>query len=851
MDVNKNQEREEQVSQYNGKSPLFGGVIGVLLAIVLLLGVSIISVDVAKQLWDNRKGEMEDIRFDELLESGYGLYLSVIEQRNNTYSVDPADVYLPKLKQLREEYKNIQGEENQNTNQEDLDKNQDPESNQESNKNQDLESNPTQTDNQIQENGEDQNLIDESNNFDGTIDGNTNLVDNNENPTGDYPNDEYPTEDYPEDDFYIINNEVSEYDFHGHEIESFNENIYSYRNRMSYSRSLDYAIIDRTNNRYGEISGNEEYLTYLLESTTLDEAMEEKLKNTYAGYLVVEYDKDGVASIQKSYGIDAEKVSGFLKSVKLENNYSYLYRDKTYLDIKPEDISFVEPTNVAMVYAIDKNYQALFDYSYNFFVDYNETQMQGLVILFTVAIGAVILIGIILFCIRPLGIGNGLLSKIPLEFNAFFITGIVFATIGIAYISSFYPSGAIEDYLMDINFAPFYARLFSNIAVYGGWFAYLSSIYVVLISLLQIFRKGLKRYLVENVLIIRFFAYVNRGIGRMVKSILSVKSNDDVNKTVLKYVIVNFFVILIMCSVWFFGIPVLILYSIILYYFMKKYLTALKEKHDYLLHVTHQMAEGNLEVPIEQDLGVLKPLGEEISKIQNGFKRAVEEEVKSQNMRTELITNVSHDLKTPLTAIITYVNLLKEENLTKEQQMEYIDTLDRKSLRLKQLIEDLFEVSKINSNNITLNPVEVDLTELIKQVHLELSDRFEESGIEVRAQYPEEKVIWMLDSQKTYRIFENLFVNIIKYALPGTRAYLTLQLQEDMIEITLKNISATELNLTPEEISERFIRGDKSRNTEGSGLGLAIVKSFVEIQGGEFQIIMDGDLFKVIIRFSR
>ena len=183
--------------------------------------------------------------------------------------------------------------------------------------------------------------------------------------------------------------------------------------------------------------------------------------------------------------------------------------------------------------------------------------------------------------------------------------------------------------------------------------------------------------------------------------------------------------------------------------------------------------------------------------------------------------------------------------------MEYIDTLDRKSLRLKQLIEDLFEVSKINSNNITLNPVEVDLAELIKQVQLELSDRFEESGIDVRAQYPEEKVILMLDSQKTYRIFENLFVNVIKYAMPGTRAYLTVQLEEASVEITLKNISATELNLTPEEISERFIRGDKARNTEGSGLGLAIVKSFVEIQGGVFQIIMDGDLFKVSIRFSR
>lgn len=828
MDSIDNQEREEQVTQANEKSPLLGSVIGILLAIVLLLGVSITAVDVVKQLWENRKEQMEDIRFDNLLESGYGLYLSVIEQRNNTYSVDPSDIYLPKLKQIREEYRKKQEEleKNQKLNEKESSNNKEGSNNKEDSNKVDL--------NENQDSNSNVDLIDQ-----------TQSEDNIDNRIDDYPDDfDYIMEEYPD-------NQISEYEFHGNEIDSFNNNIYSLRNNLYYSHSLDFAIIDRNNNSYGEISGNEDFLTYLLESTTVDSTMEEKLKNTYVGYLVVEYDSNGNSSIQKSYGIDVDKVSSILKNIRLENNSSYLYRDKTYLDLKPGDISFVEPTNVAMVYAINKNYQGLFEHPYNFYVNYNGSQMHGLVILLCVAIGVVILFGIILFCIRPLGVGNGILSKIPLEIDALFIIGIVFATIGIAYISSYYPSGDIENYLERVNFSPFYARLFSNIAMYGGWFLYLGCIYLVLISVLQLFRKGLKRYLIENVLFIRFFSIINRRIGRMVKSILSVKSSDAVDKTVLKYVLINFLVILIMCSIWFFGIPVLVLYSIVLFYFMKKYLTDLKNKHDYLLHVTHQMAEGNLEVPIANDLGVLKPLGDELSKIQHGFKRAVDEEVKSQNMRTELITNVSHDLKTPLTAIITYVNLLKEDNLTKEQQMEYIETLDRKSLRLKQLIEDLFEVSKINSNNITLNPVEVDLIELIKQVQLELSDRFEEIGIDVRAQFPEEKVIMMLDSQKTYRIFENLFVNVIKYAMPGTRAYLTVQLQGASVEITLKNISATELNLTPEEISERFIRGDKSRNTEGSGLGLAIVKSFVEVQGGLLQIVMDGDLFKVIIRFTR
>lgn len=829
-----NQEREEQVSQTNGKSPLFGSVIGVLLVIVLLLGVSITTVDVAKQFWENRKENLEDVQFDKLLESGYGLYLSVAELRNNSNSVSPDEVYLPKLKQIREEYKKRQEEL--------INK----EENNKGNLNDQTQNDQNQNNDQMNEDNEDFNYLEEN---DPRVVGDEVPDENTGNHSETYVEIKF---NYDEENY--LSNEISEYEFHQSEINGFNSTIYHYRSRLYNSYSLDYAIIDRSNNRYGEIKGNKNYLTYLLESTTTDTAIEEKLKDTYAGYLVVEYDSEGIATIQKSYGIDVDKVSEILKDINtnmLENDYSYLYRDKTYLDIKPEDVFFVEPTNVAMVYAIDKNYQGFFDYSYDFFIDYNETLMQGMFILFATAIGAIILFGIILFCIRPLRIGDGILSRISLELDILFIIVIVFGTVAMAYITSYYTSGVMEDYLVKINFAPFYARLFSNIAVYGGWFLYLGSIYIALIAFLQLFRKGLKRYLVENVLIIRFFTALNRRIGRMVKAFLRVKSTDEVNKTVIKYVVVNFFIILIMCFIWFFGIPVLILYSIILYYFMKKYLTDLKEKHDYLLHVTHQMAEGNLEVPIEKNLGVLQPLGDELGKIQHGFKRAVDEEVKSQNMRTELITNVSHDLKTPLTAIITYVNLLKDENLTKEQQMEYIDTLDRKSLRLKQLIEDLFEVSKINSNNITLNLVEVDLAELVKQVHLELSDRFEEAGIDLRTQIPDGKVILTLDSQKTYRIFENLFVNVIKYAMPGTRAYLTMQLEEATVEITLKNISENELNLTPEEISDRFVRGDKSRNTEGSGLGLAIVKSFVEIQGGTFMIVMDGDLFKVIIRFAR
>lgn len=193
-------------------------------------------------------------------------------------------------------------------------------------------------------------------------------------------------------------------------------------------------------------------------------------------------------------------------------------------------------------------------------------------------------------------------------------------------------------------------------------------------------------------------------------------------------------------------------------------------------------------------------------------------------MKTELITNVSHDLKTPLTAITTYIELLKKEDITEKERRSYIDTLERKSLRLKVLIEDLFEVSKANSNNIVLNKMELDVVNLIKQVSIEHVDKMKERGLELKWNVPEEKVLLMLDNQKTYRIFENLFVNVVKYAMQGSRVYLEVRKKASLVEIILKNMSAEEIHISGDEITERFVRGDSSRNTEGSGLGLAIAK---------------------------
>ena len=325
---------------------------------------------------------------------------------------------------------------------------------------------------------------------------------------------------------------------------------------------------------------------------------------------------------------------------------------------------------------------------------------------------------------------------------------------------------------------------------------------------------------------------------------------ENVNKMIIKALVINFFLLLLITCLWFYGIFALILYSIVLFLILRKYSQDVKKKYALLLEATNLLADGNLDAPIEGDLGIFNPMKVEIQKIQKGFQKAVQEEVKSERMKTELITNVSHDLKTPLTAIITYVDLLKSEE-DPEKRKEYLEVLEKKSLRLKVLIEDLFEISKATSKSVTMNFMKVDIVGLLKQVGLECDEKIKAANLDFRWNLPEGKVVMLLDSQKTYRIFENLIVNITKYAMPHTRVYIELIDEGSHISVSMKNVSASELNFNTDEITDRFVRGDVSRNTEGSGLGLAIAKSFTELQYGTLKISTDADLFKVVIRLPK
>ena len=264
-----------------------------------------------------------------------------------------------------------------------------------------------------------------------------------------------------------------------------------------------------------------------------------------------------------------------------------------------------------------------------------------------------------------------------------------------------------------------------------------------------------------------------------------------------------------------------------------------------------KIKNGNIEhkIEIKKDL-LFDDIVKDINEIGKTINIAVEERLKSERMKNELITNVSHDLKTPLTAIINYISLMKKEDIQPKHLKDYVQVLDKRSQRLKILIEDLFEASKIGSNNIELNLEENDINQLLTQTLVEMEDYINESKLDFIVNTPNKEVYILADGKKTFRVFENIISNILKYSLEKTRVYIDLVESDKKVHISFKNISKYQLNFDPDEITERFTRGDLSRNTEGSGLGLAIAKGLVQAQGGELKVDIIGDLFIVNIDFN-
>ena len=423
--------------------------------------------------------------------------------------------------------------------------------------------------------------------------------------------------------------------------------------------------------------------------------------------------------------------------------------------------------------------------------------------------------------------------KFPIELVIILFVIFVFSSAGISSINQIYS-----------NLYIFYLFYLLGLVIISLTVNY----FVILLK--SIFNKNTENYLVENALIYRAFKASIREFSKVDKF-----DNKEINNAKMKFTLVYLVLcIAVFLLFLFFGgmfaaspeailIPMIIFAGFIYFIILKNINQVARINKE-----ASEIVGGNYKKKIEKTGGLYDGIVDNFNNIGSNLDNAIEDAVKSERLKTELITNVSHDLKTPLTSILNYSDLLSKEDNSQEEAKEYAKIINEKSNKLKILIEDLFEVSKATSNNIELDRQELDFNSLVAQSIGEWEDKISENNIEIISNLPDEKVMLNLDGQKFSRVLDNLFSNISKYALENTRVYVDLR-DEGGVKLTIKNISKYPLNISAEELMERFTRGEKSRTTSGSGLGLSIASSFVKAHGASFDIDIDGDLFKVTIEF--
>lgn len=594
-------------------------------------------------------------------------------------------------------------------------------------------------------------------------------------------------------------------------------------------QNLDYlAIMPSAEFKTGNLN-----LEPLLNANLMNSELE-SLKNQYQSFVVLNYDSTGRLSITNSYEFDSSPST--YRSVEYTDGY----------ELAPiKDMTFIYAIPKTLTYS---------DYIWQMTYRYDWWSIQGVVGWFSwiaVALTAITAIILPIKAFKQSKILNRLFN-IPVEAVTFI--SICLIPIFVELVPSLVQSTLEGDLLGNSDYGILLEDLHNMIVPLLNiiiWIAVLYCVFLDCLYIKNLFKIGLKETIKTKFISINCLRWCGRKMKAAYRTLTNIDLKNANTKKLALFMVIQFIIISILCLTWFIGPFIAIVYAGFLFFYLDKKLKKMESDYSKLFVVTNALAEGNLDVQVDEDLGMFNSFKEEVINIQGGFKKAVQNEVKSQRMKTDLIANVSHDLKTPLTSIITYVDLLKDENLDQEKRVQYLETLEQKSQRLQVLIEDLFEMSKASSGNISMNLQMVDVVSLMKQTLLETEDKTRASGLVIRRQFPEHKVMLSLDSERTFRVFENLISNMSKYAMSGTRAYIDILDNEDMVQIMFRNMSADEITVNVEELVERFVRGDQSRHTEGSGLGLAIAKSFVELQGGHFEILIDGDLFKVVISFNK
>ena len=326
---------------------------------------------------------------------------------------------------------------------------------------------------------------------------------------------------------------------------------------------------------------------------------------------------------------------------------------------------------------------------------------------------------------------------------------------------------------------------------------------------------------------------ISIGIKKLKKFIEKIDLRKFNKKRVIILLIINLIIVSLLSLFWFFGIIGALLYTVFIYVLIRSNIKKFNKEYKLILDSASMITKGDLDYKIEEEFLWLDSLKEDVLCMKSSFIKSIEEEIKNQNMKGELLNNISKDLNTPVDNISSYIEKLKDDNLSYEERIKYIEKLEKKSYEFKKLIEDLFEVSKVNSGSIKLDLNNVDVVALIKQTIVEEKEKLDNTSLKLNLKIPSEKVILKLDGQRTYKVFENLIENIIKYSLKNTRVYIEVKEEKERVYIIFKNISK-----------------DPIKDCYSKGMGLQIVKGFVEVQGGNFDIEIDGDLFKAIIYFN-
>ena len=571
------------------------------------------------------------------------------------------------------------------------------------------------------------------------------------------------------------------------------ENGYIYYKTYLENRNFKFLIIDNKTNT--AITN----LTQTMRTDSVDKIKEELSKNSYY------------------WNYENKEVKTNISNLSIED-IKYVYQYKT----------LEENYDCTIYTSINEDVTQFHDDYYNSYITYkictNSVKTAIINIMITIVLVIVSAILITIYAGRKRNfkeIQLELIDKIPLEIIlvAMFIPFIMLLLLGI-----------------ELSYSLNIATIIGNIGILIIMYS------IALISYESIVRRIKTSTILKNTIIYRLCKWIKNGIK-------NIFNNFSLAAKIIVILACMLIFTLVFSNWGFTGIILLIA----MYVFVFKYYFDNITKFLNIKNTVKKIYEGDTKVRLQENeyTGVLKELCIYVNDIAGGFTNAIDKSLKSERMKTELITNVSHDIKTPLTSIINYVDLLKKEDIQNEKAKEYLDILEQKSQRLKRLTEDLIEASKASSGNIKLDMKKINVNELIKQISGEFEDKFKNKNLDLNIEMPKEDVFILADSRYLYRVMENMYTNIEKYAMENSRVYVDLLEENKKVKIEIKNISKEKLNISANELMERFVRGESSRNTEGSGLGLSIAQSLTKLQKGEFGIYLDGDLFKVIISFNK